>query len=171
MQFSYECPNGHLVVGFIPPKPICPRCDHGIGNRWRTDPYLITHAKMARLRGFLSKGKEMNTVQIALTSGLVAIDAEENERREIDKFERDLMVNNPTLYLSYIKKKEARNVETPEDDDPDPSTVEWFIPKTAEDARRFQEQIEGKFKGLAVMGEKTAGNAVLDNTDLKELKD
>lgn len=171
-MFSYDCPNGHLVVGPQPPKPICPRCDHGIGNRWRTDPWVVTQAKMARLRGFLTQGKSMSALQVALTSALVAIDSEEEERREIDKFERELMINNPTMYTAYKKRKEAKRMEViGEDDDPDPSTVEWFIPKTAEEARRFQEEIEGKFKGIAVMGAQTSGNSLLSDADLEELQD
>lgn len=74
-------------------------------QRYLEDPYVRVHAVMAKERGVLSQGNDLNDVQLVLIQSNVLKQREIDEKLRERSFEENMYASNPTLWKSYMDNK------------------------------------------------------------------
>jgi hypothetical protein len=138
-------------------------------KRYLTDSYVRYHAQLAYERGLLSRGQDLNDVQIALLGGQIIKQNERDEKLRIRKFEEDMLINNGELFKAYQEKKE-RQAETDAAtlgvEERVPASIEEFLATLA----AFSED-EPAGSGKKQEGADGWLHSILSDEDLSEMED
>jgi hypothetical protein len=138
-------------------------------ERYLSDPYILYNAQLAYERGIISRGQDLNDVQIILLGSHII------KQREADKFERERNFNerfftaNPEGYQAYKEHKERQ--EAAEGDVADveqrvPRSIEEFLATLSafsEDEGETQDKGQEKVEGWLA--------SFLDDSDLDQMSE
>lgn len=136
--------------------------------RYLEDPYVAYHVQLIDERGLFKDGRDLNDVQMVLLSSALINRRKAIAKKEESAFEEAMLINNPTLYQTYMdKKQERKEVEGDgEIEQRVPGSVEEFLATVAAfsegdlpDSNKEQEKAEGWLAGF------------LSNDELSEMDD
>ena len=138
-------------------------------DRYLSDPYVLYHAQLAYERGMITRGQDLNDVQIVLLASHIIKrrDLEKNERERI--FEERFFTANPEGYQAYKENKERK-----EEAEGDLAGVEQRVPRSIEE---FLAQMEGFSEGEAPDSDKVREKAegwlasFLDSEELDQMSE
>ena len=129
-----------------------------VPDRYLSDPYVRYHAQLAFERGLLTRGRDLNDVQIALLGSQIIKRNEVDEKLRVRRFEEDMLVNNPDLFKAYRDKKEREHEvnATGGVQEKVPSSVEEFLAALAafdadegvDSGKEQESRAEGWLSGL-----------------------
>lgn len=101
-----------------------------IPHRYLDDPFVRYHVQMAYERGLLTRGQDLNIIQVILLTSHLVKRAEQDEKLRVRQFEESMLATVPEWVREYFARKQ-KQVE--EEEFIDSADVEERVPQSIEE--------------------------------------